>query len=139
MYYSNIINVIIVGIITSFICINKENIDKFNDKYDDLKIQNNKLEKEVVELKKNVFDISLTNIDNEQSNKILLKQIELLNCKVDNNKIDSNYLVESYEKLLKNMNKDETQLDTDTTELDTDNDEYFESLENDTAEKLKKC
>tara|TARA_Y100001958_G_scaffold104839_1_gene73178 strand:+ start:1233 stop:1631 length:399 start_codon:yes stop_codon:yes gene_type:complete len=132
MYYSNIINVISVGIITSFFCINKENIDKFNDKYDDLKIENNKLEKEIVELKKNVFDISLTNIDNEQSYKILLKQIELLNCKVDNNKIDSNYLVESYEKLLMNINKNEK-------ELDTDNDEYFESLENDTIEKLKKC
>ena len=50
MFYSNIINVISVGIITSLFCINKENIDKFNDKYDDLKIQNNKLQKEELKM-----------------------------------------------------------------------------------------
>ena len=83
-----------------------------------------------------MFDISLTNIDNEQSNKILLKQIELLNCKVDNNKIDSNYLVESYEKLLENLNN-KSKNDISELDTDTDNDEYFESLSiND--DKLKK-
>ena len=118
MYYSVILNILSVGIITSLVCINETKIDKYDNKLDDLKLQNNKLEKDIVELKKNILDNNLTNINNAQSSKILLKQIELLNIKIDNNKVDSNYLVESYEKLLENLNN--------KTELNTD--EYFESL-----------
>ena len=127
-----------MGIITSLFCMNETMIDKYDDKLDDLKLQNNKLEKEIVELKKNIVDNNLTNINNAQSSKILLKQIELLNKKIDNNKINSNYLVESYEKLLENLN-DKNELNTVTdSELDTDN-ELFESLDNNTEQKLKEC
>lgn len=138
MYYSVILNIVSMGIITSLVCMNETMIDKYDDKLDDLKLQNNKLEKEIIELKKNIVDNNLTNINNAQSSKILLKQIELLNKKIDNNKVDSNYLVESYEKLLENLNnKNELNTVTDS-ELDTDN-ELFESLDNDTEQKLKEC
>lgn len=127
-----------MGIITSLVCMNETMIDKYDDKLDDLKLQNNKLEKEIVELKKNIVDNNLTNINNAQSSKILLKQIELLNKKIDNNKVDNDYLVESYEKLLENLN-DKNVLNTVTySELNTDN-EIFESLDNDTEQKLKEC
>lgn len=138
MYYSVILNIVSMGIITSLVCMNETMIDKYDDKLDDLKLQNNKLEKEIVELKKNIVDNNLTNINNAQSSKILLKQIELLNKKIDNNKVDNDYLVESYEKLLENLN-DKNVLNTVTySELNTDN-EIFESLDNDTEQKLKEC
>ena len=141
MYYSVILNIVSMGIITSLVCMNETMIDKYDDKLDDLKLQNNKLEKEIIELKKNIVDNNLTNINNAQSSKILLKQIELLNKKIDNNKVDNDYLVESYEKLLENLN-DKNELNTVTdSELDTDNEifESLESLDNDTEQKLKEC
>ena len=81
---SVLISLITTTLTSSFFYIkNKQSQNNFNNRLKILEKEELKLLNEIISLKRNIIYISLTNINSAESYRLLLKQIELINIKIN--------------------------------------------------------
>ena len=81
---SVLISLITTTLTSSFFYIkNKQSQNNFNNRLKILEKEELKLLNEIISLKRNIVHISLTNINSAESYRLLLKQIELINIKIN--------------------------------------------------------
>ena len=130
---SVLISLITTTLTSSFFYIkNKQSQNNFNNRLKILEKEELKLLNEIISLKRNIVHISLTNINSAESYRLLLKQIELINIKI--NKLPNSNENTNEEKDTENNDKYE---DAEESEKSEEAEEAEEAEEEEEAEEAE--